>query len=172
MPCKLRWQDRSDTPVRDCKRDTPGANRWMTLAACKEEQVRRALYLCSTRRTIRHTCRERSVKLRRDARLHFERGAGPAFAGPRRPARWDRVLTQGWQLLSISTITSGAVHRLLRDSADGRRDNWGGPTRPDWQTEPLDGSQLNSTAGRLFWARRRQRKVLFDSPRDTGRNRT
>ena len=28
--CKLRWQGRSDTAVRDCKRDTPGANRWMT----------------------------------------------------------------------------------------------------------------------------------------------
>src|SRR5580658_6911810 len=49
--CKLRWQGRSDTAVRDCKRDTPGANRWMTLAACKEEQVRRAQYLCSARRT-------------------------------------------------------------------------------------------------------------------------
>src|ERR1700728_796451 len=43
---KLRWQGRSDTAVRDCKRDTPGAKRWMTSAACKEEQVRRAQYLC------------------------------------------------------------------------------------------------------------------------------
>ena len=97
-------------------------------------------------------------------------GACPSAA---RPARWDPSVNSGLAVAEhLDDHQWSAVHRLLRHSADGRRDNWGGPTRPDWQTEPLDGSQLNSTTRRLFWARRRQRNVLFDSHRDTGRNRT
>ena len=76
---------------------------------------------------IRHTCRERSVKLQRCSRLHFERGAGPAFAGPGRPARRDPTVHSGLAVAEhLDDHQWSAVHRLLRDSADGRRDNWGG----------------------------------------------
>jgi len=78
-----------------------------------------------------------------------------------------RLLTKGWELLSISSITSGfAVYGLFGYPADGRGNDWRGPAGPDWVTGPIERRQFNPTARRLFWAGREQRKLLCHSDRD------
>ncbi len=82
------------------------------------------------------------------------------------------LLTKGWELLSISHDHQGfAVYGLFGDPADGCGNDWRGPARPDWHSGPLERWQFHATARRLFWAGREQRKFLFHSHRDRGRDR-
>ena len=54
----------------------------------------------------------------------------------------SRKATAGWELLSISTISSGSpVHHLLRRAADGGRCGWCGPAEPGGEAAPVDGAE-------------------------------
>ena len=83
------------------------------------------------------------------------------------------LLTKGWELLSISTITSGSpftVYSGIQQTGAGT--NRGGPAGSDRNAGSFDRWQFNAPARRLFWTWCEQRKFLFSSHRHSGWNRT
>ena len=76
-----------------------------------------------------------------------------------------RLLTKGWELLSISTITGGSpftVYSGIQQTGAGTI----GADRPDRDrnTGALERGQLWPTARRLFWTGRGQRRSFFSIP--------
>ena len=106
-------------------------------------------------------------------RLHLERGPGFAFRAFGTSVGSDPVANEGLGVAEhLDDHQWFAVYGLFGDPADGRGNDWRGPAGPDWDTGPLERRQFDATARRLFWARREQRKFLFHSDRDRGRDRT
>jgi len=62
-----------------------------------------------------------------------------------------KLLTKGWELLSISTITSGSPFTVYSGiQQTGAGNDWRGPAGPDWDTGPIERRQFNPTARRYF----------------------
>ena len=97
--------------------------------------------------------------------LHFE-NLGSQAAGA-------RLITAGWQLLSISSISSGSPFTIYSGIQQTGAGTIGADrARPDRNPEPLNRPQLRSQPRRLLRTGHKQLNLLFNSHRYRGRHRT